>query len=247
MSLKNSPLPPPVVFGKIPSTMINNNGPNVWQGELGFFFPDHLFFYENTEIFLHTPHDGTYPLVGERFGEGQPPFDGHDEGDHATGLDREEPQQDAEPARPHGGLGARPVLVDEQQDEQSVERDHVADDQAAQHERVFAVAVGPGPVEHVQRQQTAQHADGVWHGERDAQQHDVLGGQHWRHHRRRRRHHRGHVRRDQFHRVAIVFCGGTGAMVTTTTMFAFARADPFPRATVRTTGRHSRACDRQVR
>lgn len=132
-------------------------------------------------------------MVSEWLGKGQPPFDGHDEGDHATGLHREEPHQDAEPARPHVGLGARPVRVHEEQDEQPVERDGIAEDQAAQHEPVLAAAVGPGPVEHAHRQQVAQHADGVRNGERDAQDREVLG----RRHRRRMHHrHRSRVRHD---------------------------------------------------
>jgi len=107
---------------------------------------------------------GTHLLVKKRFGERQPPLDGHHDG-HAPGAQPEEPPQDAEPARPHVLLGARPVDGHEHLDQHAGERDAIVGGQAPQHESMLLVAARPGPVQYEQREQVAEYAERVQPGD----------------------------------------------------------------------------------
>lgn len=99
-----------------------------------------------------------YLLVEERLGERQPSFDGHDER-HAAGAQAEETPEDAAPAQPNVALELRPDPTHQHLDQHAYQRYAVAGDQAPQHETVFLVAAGPGPVQDEQRQQVAEYAD----------------------------------------------------------------------------------------
>lgn len=144
---------------------------------------------------------GTYLLVKKRFGERQPPFDGHDHG-HATGAQPEEPPQDADPAYPHAPVRLGEVNAGVHEHERAGERDAIVGGQTAQHEPVFLVAAGPGPVQDEQRQHVAEYAYGVRHGHADLDAERRPGG--GRHGRCRRRRH-SRVRHGLLHRIAIVF------------------------------------------
>lgn len=147
-------------------------------------------------------------MVEKRFGERQPAFDGHD-GGHATGAQPEEPPEDVDPAYPHALVRVGEVDADVHEDQHAGERDAVVGDQTAQHEPVFLVAAGPGPVQDEQRQHVAEYAHGVQHGHADLDSERRPGGGRrgrgrGRYRRRRRRRH-GRVRHGQLHRIAIVF------------------------------------------
>jgi len=103
-------------------------------------------------------------LVKKRFGERQPPFDGHHYG-HAPGTQSEEPPQDADPARPHVVPGARPADTHEHLDQHAGEGDAIVGGQTSQHETVFLVAARPGPVQYEQRQQVTEYAERVQPGD----------------------------------------------------------------------------------
>lgn len=136
----------------------------------------------------------TYLLVKERFGEGQPALDSHYDG-HATGTETEEPPQHAEPTRPHVVAGLRPRARHGQLDQHAGQRYAIVGGQAPQHETVFLVAAGPGPVEYEQRQQVAEYAEHV----RGRRAHEDFQ-------RRRRRRRRGRVGHGGLHRGAVAFC-----------------------------------------
>jgi len=150
-------------------------------------------------------------LVKKRFGEGQPPFDGHHYG-HATGAQSEEPPEDAAAAEPHVLLGAGETDGHEQLAQHAGERYAIVGGQAPQHEPVFLVAAGPRPVQDEQRQQVAEYADGVRHDVESQPVRDRRATARRRHRRVQWRRRCCHVRRHgQLHRIAIVFCGPSSA------------------------------------
>lgn len=148
----------------------------------------------------------THLLVKKRFGERQPAFDGHHDG-YAPRAQPEEPPQDADPARPHVVLGARPLDAHEHLDQHASERDAIVGGQAPQHEPVLLVAARPGPVQYEKRQQVAEYPEPVQPGNTQLHARILQSAAGLdRKHQRRGRRRRGRVRHGQLHRIAVVFC-----------------------------------------